>query len=72
MDYKIFEELLEKAKLSKKEFAQITKIAYQTIMNWKRINNAPEWTEPFIENYIKSNSYNQIRDKIYQIEDEKS
>lgn len=53
MDYKAFEEMLKSAKISKKDFFKIAKAAYQTIMNWKRIDNVPDWTEPFIKNCIK-------------------
>lgn len=67
-----FEDKLNKNNLSKKEFSGLTGVAYQTIINWGSTGKIPSWVESWLENYIKSNSYNQIRDKIYQIEDEKS
>lgn len=66
MDYTKFENILEKAKINKKEFSDIAKTPYQTIMNWKRINNAPDWVEPFLQNYIKSAKF----DKAKQIFDD--
>nr|DAF25292.1 MAG TPA: RK RWP-RK domain [Caudoviricetes sp.]DAN67431.1 MAG TPA: RK RWP-RK domain [Caudoviricetes sp.] len=67
MEYKIFEEILENAKISKKDFSEIAKIPYQTIMNWKRIDSVPDWVEPFVENYIKSIKFDKAR-KIFNDE----
>lgn len=67
MDYKVFEEILKSAKISKKDFSEISKTAYQTIMNWKRIDSVPDWTEPFIKNYIKSAKFDKAK-KIFDDE----
>lgn len=67
MEYKVFEEILESAKISKKDFSEMAKIAYQTIMNWKRIDNVPDWTEPFVKNYIKSTKFDKAK-KIFDDE----
>ncbi len=51
-DFKI---LLDKAKLSKKDFSKLTSIAYGTIGNWNDDTRPiPSWVESWLENYIKA------------------
>jgi len=54
MDIQNFEKELEKLNLSKKEFAGMTSLPYQTIMNWKRSDSLPKWVRSWLENYIKA------------------
>lgn len=72
MNYSEFEISIQNAKLNKKEFAEKTSIPYQTVMNWSRTNKAPSWVKSWLENYIKSKTYEEVKDKILEIEDEKS
>ena len=54
MNYELFEELLEQAKLSKKEFAKLVDMNYNSITNWNRNENIPSWVKSWLENYIKA------------------
>lgn len=54
MNYKEFEDLLIEIGLNKKEFASITELSYQTVMNWNNINTVPKWVKSWIENYKKA------------------
>ena len=60
MDILELEKVLEDIKLSKKEFAELTKLPYQTIMNWKRNNSVPVWVESWLQNYIKAKVSDEI------------
>jgi len=59
-----FEKNLLETKLSKKEFAELTKLPYQTVMNWKRNNNAPDWVESWLQNYIDKKKFDNIKEII--------
>lgn len=61
MKYKDFEILLKKASLNKKEFSNLSKTAYQTVMNWSRIDKAPDWVISWLENYIKSSKFDKVK-----------
>ena len=56
-----FKQLLKKADLNKKEFAKVANISYNTIRNW---NKAPSWVKPFINNYIKAKTLDNVKDVI--------
>jgi hypothetical protein len=60
MEVKTFEEELENLKLSKKEFAELTNLPYQTIMNWKRSDSIPRWVKSWLENYIKAKEMDKV------------
>ncbi|EPS4723100.1 XRE family transcriptional regulator [Campylobacter jejuni] len=50
-----FESILKKCNLSKKEFATLCDLPYPTLMNW---------VKSWLENYIKAQKYNKIKDLI--------
>lgn len=54
MNYKDFEKLLANVGINKKDFANLTELSYQTVMNWQRNDNVPKWVKSWLENYIKS------------------
>ena len=56
-----FKQLLKKAGLNKKEFANVAHINYNTIRNWQKI---PAWVKPFLENYIKAKTLDSVKDVI--------
>ncbi|WP_187647230.1 helix-turn-helix domain-containing protein [Nitrosophilus labii] len=56
-----FKQLLKKAGLNKKEFAKVANISYNTIRNW---NNVPSWVMPFIQNYIKAKTLDNVKDVV--------
>ncbi|MBS4407343.1 hypothetical protein [Campylobacter vulpis] len=49
-----FEKTLLDLNLSKKDFANLANIPYQTLMNWKAKNQTPSWVKPFLSFYEKS------------------
>ena len=63
-----FNILLKQANLTKKEFCAILNIAYPTVNNWGSSKDIPYWVESWLENYIKSKSYEDIKDKVLEIE----
>ncbi|WP_319060402.1 XRE family transcriptional regulator [Aliarcobacter skirrowii] len=68
MIYKEFEHLLELSGLSKKEFSTIVDMNYTSITNWSKSNKVPIWVKSWLENYIKAKSYEDIKNKIFEIE----
>ena len=63
-----FKELLKKADLNKKQFAELLEMQYNTVNAWGSNNNIPTWVKSWLENYIKAKSYENIKDKIFDIE----
>ena len=58
MNKKEFNELLKKAELTKKDFANISEVSYNTITGWgSHKKPIPNWVKPFIENYIKAKRF---------------
>lgn len=65
-EFKIY---LEKCGINKKELAEVLRLPYGTVNNWGSSNPYPEWLYSWFENYIKSKSYEEIKDKVFKIED---
>ena len=59
-----FNTLLKKANLTKKEFAKVSQVPYNTIKMWGIDRNIPSWVKPFIENYIKAKIIDDIKEKV--------
>ncbi|EOH9892989.1 XRE family transcriptional regulator, partial [Campylobacter jejuni] len=59
-----FESILKKCNLSKKEFATLCDLPYPTLMNWVKADKTPNWVKSWLENYIKAQKYNKIKDLI--------
>ncbi len=60
---------LDSIKLTKKEFAELANISYNTVNNWNDTNKpVPPWVESWLENYIKAKTYKDIKDKVFEIE----
>ena len=68
MDKETLNELLKKASLSRKDLAEKLNCAQQTINNWGSTQNIPYWVESWLENYIKAKSYEDVKNKIFEIE----
>lgn len=64
MTHKEFLELLKKAKLNKKEFVELTKLAYSTVVNWSGTDNVPYWVKSWLENYIKAKDIDKIAETV--------
>ncbi|MGB7402691.1 MAG: helix-turn-helix transcriptional regulator [Arcobacter sp.] len=62
-------QILKDINLSKKEFANLSNISYNTINNWNDDNRpVPPWVDSWLENYVKAKSYSDVKDKVFQIE----
>ncbi len=64
-----FKQLLKKAGLNKKEFAKVANISYNTVMSWgiktkTRNVQVPSWVKPFLQNYIKAKTLDNVKDVI--------
>ena len=57
MQYDTFEAMLGVANLSKKEFAELVKMNYTSVTNWKQSDNVPEWVESWLINYDKARKF---------------
>jgi len=68
MNREEFNKLLKQANLSKKEFCGLLKISYPSVNNWGTSKDVPYWVKSWLENYIKSKSYEDIKDKVFEIE----
>ncbi len=48
-------EKLDEINLSKKDFAELANISYNTVNNWNDTNKpVPPWVESWLNNYIKA------------------
>ncbi|ECP8537347.1 XRE family transcriptional regulator [Campylobacter jejuni] len=68
MDRNEFNSLLKQANLTKKEFSQIIGMQYSSVNNWGSSQDFPRWVKSWLQNYIKSKSYDEIKNKILDIE----
>jgi DNA-binding transcriptional regulator YiaG len=68
MTKETFKILLKQANLNKKELAEVLGIAQQTVNCWGSTQNIPYWVESWLENYIKAKSYEDVKNKIFEIE----
>ncbi|WP_323595864.1 XRE family transcriptional regulator [Aliarcobacter butzleri] len=68
MNNDTFEKKLEDSNINKTIFSELTSLPYQTLMNWKRNDRVPVWVESWLENYNKVKAYNDIKEKILEIE----
>lgn len=67
-----FNQILKNIGLSRQEFADITKLSYGAVSNWDDEKKPiPGWVESWLDNYIESKSYNEIKNKVYEIEERK-
>lgn len=67
MDRKEFNKLLEKADLTKKKFAEIVGMKYNSVNNWGSSQAIPRWVISWLENYIKSSKFDKVK-KIFDDE----
>ena len=61
MQYDNFEALLQEVGISKKEFAELVKMNYTSVTNWKQSNNVPEWVESWLINYDKACKFDKAK-----------
>jgi hypothetical protein len=64
-----FKQLLKDAELSKKDFSELLGTSYQGVNNWgTNSREYPYWVKSWLENYIKAKTYDNIKDKVFEIE----
>ena len=64
-----FTSILKQENLAKKEFANLANISYNTVNNWNDTNKpVPPWVKSWLENYIKAKSYEDVKNKVFEIE----
>ncbi len=64
MDREEFNELLKKAGLTKKEFAEIIDMRYSSVNNWGSSQQFPRWVKSWLENYIKAKDIDKVAQTI--------
>lgn len=62
MTYSKFNSILQDLKLSKKAFAEEVGMTYTGVTNWKQVDSVPAWVKSWLENYIKSQKFDKIKD----------
>jgi len=60
MNNEEFITILKVAKLNKKEFTNLTGLAYSTVANWSTTQNIPYWVKSWLENYIKAKDMDKV------------
>jgi DNA-binding transcriptional regulator YiaG len=68
MELSQFKELLKRANLNKKQFAELLEMQYNTVNAWGSNNSIPTWVKSWLENYIKAKTYDDIKEKVFEIE----
>lgn len=64
-----FDDILKNNNLTRKDFANLSGIQYTTVGKWNdKDRKIPAWVKSWLENYIKSKSYEDIKDKVLDIE----
>lgn len=57
--------ILKDINLSKKEFANLSNISYNTVNNWNDENKpVPPWVQSWLENYIDKKKFDNIKNII--------
>lgn len=69
MERQEFNNMLLLAGMSKKEFAELVGMEYQTVNAWGSSGRViPSWVQPFLECQSKSKAYERVRDEVMNIE----
>lgn len=67
MDRNEFNSLLKQANLTKKQLAEIIGMQYSSVNNWGSSQEFPKWVESWLQNYIKAKTYEEVKDKLYEV-----
>jgi len=54
MNNQAFEELLKLAGLSKKDFAALVEMNYNSVTNWNKSDKIPQWVNSWLTLYIEN------------------
>lgn len=61
MDNEKLKEKLKNAGLSKKEFAKLVGLQYQTVINWGSSKNIPHWVDSWLDLYIEAQKSTNVK-----------
>jgi hypothetical protein len=67
VDSSEFECALKSVGLTKKEFAELVGMNYNSVVNWNK-GDVPSWVPSWVDNYAKSKAYERVRDEVLNIE----
>lgn len=60
-----FTQLLKDINLSKKDFANLSNISYNTVNNWNDENRpVPPWVKSWLENYIEKKKHEKLKEAL--------
>ncbi len=69
MNKQEFTDFLKNIDLSKKDFAELSNISYNTVNNWNDENRpVPPWVKSWLDNYVKAKNYNDMRHMVLNTE----
>ena len=61
MTNELFEKLLKEAKLSKKDFADLVKMNYNSVTNWNKSDKIPQWVGSWLKLYSENKDLAQLK-----------
>lgn len=64
MNNQAFEELLKSAGLSKKDFAALVEMNYNSVTNWNKSDKIPQWVDSWLNLYIENKECRELKQVI--------
>lgn len=61
MNNEAFEELLKSAGLSKKDFAELVEMNYNSVTNWNKSDKIPQWVNSWLKLYIENKGCKELK-----------
>ncbi len=61
MNNKLFEQLLMDAELSKKNFANLVTMNYNSVTNWNKSDRIPNWVESWLNLYKENKDLTKLK-----------
>lgn len=61
MNNQAFEELLTRAGLSKKDFAALVEMNYNSVTNWNKSDKIPQWVNSWLTLYIENSKCKELK-----------
>ena len=61
MNNQLFEELLIDAELSKKDFAKLVEMNYNSVTNWNKSDKIPQWVGSWLKLYTENKDLAKLR-----------
>ena len=61
MNNKLFEQLLIDAELSKKDFANLVSMNYNSVTNWNKSDKIPQWVASWLKLYTENKDLTQLK-----------